>query len=348
MSIKRKISYGNAINEAHRMALINDPSCFVIGQGVNNPWFVGRTTVGLMDEFGSKRIMDSPISEAAMTGACIGAAMAGAHPIVFHPRMDFMYLALDQIINHCASWNYMFDGKVNVPVVIRGIINRGGEQGAQHSQSPFGVYANIPGLKVVTPATAKDAKGLLLAAVNDPDPVIYIDDRWLYEVEDEVPEGYYETPIGEARVLAEGSDISIVAASYMVKEAVKAAVELSEEGISCEVIDLRTLKPLDLETVNRSVEKTGRAVVSIAEWGYASVAASVVKGIYDGAFSKLKAPVQMVTLPDCPAPAGRTLEEAYYICSENIKRAVRKTICYRKCKAYANGNDGKVSCAAET
>lgn len=323
----RKISYGDAINEAHRIVLSDDPKCFVIGQGVNNPWFVGRTTTGLMDEFGPERIMDSPISEAAMTGACIGAAMAGAHPIVFHPRMDFMYLALDQIINHCASWNYMFDGKVNVPIVIRGIVNRGGEQGAQHSQSPFGVYANIPGLKVVTPATAKDAKGLLLAAVNDPDPVIYIDDRWLYDVEDEVPEGYYETPIGKANILAGGSDVSIVAASYMVKEAVKAAEELQEEGISCEVVDLRTLKPLDLETVRRSVEKTGRAVVSIAEWEYASVAASVVKGIYDMAFHVLKAPVQMITLPDCPAPASKSLEEAYYIDAEDIKRGVRKTIC---------------------
>ena len=160
--MSRLLSYGEAINDAHRLALQKDEKCFVIGQGVNNPWFVGKTTTGLMDEFGPRRIMDSPVSEAAMTGACIGAAMAGMHPIVFHPRMDFMYLALDQIINHCASWNYMFAGKVNVPVVIRGIVNRGGEQGPQHSQSPFGIYANVPGLKVVTPATPYDAKGLLL------------------------------------------------------------------------------------------------------------------------------------------------------------------------------------------
>lgn len=322
----RKISYGEAINEAHRIALRGNPDCFLIGQGVNNPWFVGRTTVGLMDEFGAERVMDAPISEAAMTGACIGAAMAGARPIVVHPRMDFMYLALDQIINHCASWNYMFDGKVNVPVVIRGIINRGGEQGAQHSQSPFGIYANIPGLKVVTPATARDAKGLLLAAVNDPNPVIYIDDRWLYEVEDEVPEGYYEIPIGKANILKSGSDVSIVAASYMVKEAVRAAEELQNEQISCEVIDLRTIKPVDMETVIYSIKKTGRAVVSIAEWEYASVAASVVRKIYDGMFGRLKAPVQMITLPDCPAPASKSLEKAYYIDAEDIKKAVRRTV----------------------
>lgn len=326
MSTARKISYGDAINEAHRLALANDPKCFVIGQGINNPWFVGRTTVGLMDEFGPERIMDSPISEAAMTGACIGAAMAGAHPIAFHPRMDFMYLTLDQVINHCASWNYMFNGKVNVPVVIRGIVNRGGEQGAQHSQSPFGIYANIPGLKVVTPATAKDAKGLLLAAVNDPDPVIYIDDRWLYEVEDEVPEEYYETPIGKANVLIEGSDISIIAASFMVKEAQRAAKELKEEGISCEVLDLRSLKPVDMETVNKSVNKTGKAVVAIAEWTFASVAASIAENIYKTCFGKLNAPIQMVTLPDCPAPASKALEECYYVRAEDIINAVKRVI----------------------
>ena len=326
MSETRKMTYGDAINEGHKLALRNDPTCFIIGQGVNTPWFVGRTTTGLMDEFGPQRVMDSPVSEAAMTGACIGAAMAGMKPIVFHPRMDFMYLTLDQIINHCASWHYMFDGKVSVPVVIRGIVNRGGEQGAQHSQSPFGIYANIPGLKVVTPATPEDAKGLLLAAVNDPDPVIYIDDRWLYEEEGEVPEGVYETPIGKAKVLREGFDVTIAAASFMVKEALKAAETLAGEGISCEVIDLRTLKPVDMETVNASAAKTGRAVVSIAEWNFASVASSVAKGIYDGCFGKLKAPVQTVTLPDCPAPAAKTLEEAYYIYAADIEKAVRRIL----------------------
>lgn len=326
MSDDRILAYGDAINEGHRIVLSNDPTCFIIGQGVNNPWFVGRTTTGLMDEFGPKRIMDSPVSEAAMTGACIGAAMAGMKPIVFHPRMDFMYLTLDQVINHCASWNYMFDGKVNVPIVIRGIVNRGGEQGAQHSQSPFGVYANIPGLKVVTPATAKDAKGLLIAAVNDPDPVIYIDDRWLYEVEDEVPEGYYETPIGKANILIEGSDVTVVAASFMVKEAIKAAEELMREGISCEVIDLRTLKPVDMETVNKSVAKTGQAVVAIAEWAFSSVTDSVTKGIYEASFGKLKAPVKTVTLPDCPAPASKSLEEVYYIYAKDIVKAVKEVI----------------------
>ncbi len=326
--MSRLLSYGDAINEAHRIALEKDPKCFLIGQGVNNPWFVGRTTTGLADEFGAERVMDSPVSEAAMTGACIGAAMAGAHPVVFHPRMDFMYLTLDQIINHCASWNYMFNGKINVPIVIRGIVNRGGEQGAQHSQSPFGIYANIPGLKVVTPATAKDAKGLLLAALRDPDPVIYIDDRWLYEVEDDVPEGDYETPIGRANILREGSDLSIVAASFMVKEAIEAADELAKEGISTEVVDLRTIKPVDMETVNNSVKKTKRVVIAIAEWYFSSVAASIAEGVYKEHYKELHSPVELVTLPDAPAPASQSLEEAYYPDRKTIINASKYVMQY--------------------
>lgn len=326
MRENRVITYVDAICEAHRIALQTDPTCFVMGQGVNNPWFVGRSTRGLRDEFGPQRVMDSPVSEAAMTGACIGAAMAGMRPIVFHPRMDFMYLAMDQLANHCASWHYMFNGQVKVPLVIRGIVNRGGEQGAQHSQSPFGIFASLPGLKVVAPATAADAKGLLLAAVKDNNPVIYIDDRWLYQQQGSVPEGYYEIPIGQANVLRAGRDVTLVAASYMVREAMDAAEQLMQEGIDCEVVDLRSLKPLDMDTVGRSVNKTGRAVVSIAEWGFAGVAASVVKGIYETAFSRLKAPVQTVTLPDCPAPASRSLEQAYYIGAKDLVRAVRKTI----------------------
>ncbi len=319
-----KMSYGVAMNNAHRLALINDPTCFVIGQGVNNPWFVGKTTTGLMDEFGSARVMDTPICEAAMTGACIGAAMAGMHPIVFHPRMDFMYLAMDQIVNHCASWNYMFNGKVNVPIVIRGIINRGGEQGAQHSQSPFALYANIPGLKVVCPATPYDAKGLLLAALEDPNPVIYIDDRWLYDEEEDVPEGYYTTEIGKASVLRKGMDVTVIAASYMVKESLKASDMLKQEGISCEVIDIRCMKPLDVNTIVKSTAKTKRAVVAIAEWEFCSVSSQIAHEIYRANYSNLSFPVQLVTLPEAPAPASKTLEDAYYPHAGDIMNSIRQ------------------------
>ncbi len=324
MGNKRIITYGEAINEAHRYALRNDSTCFVIGQGINNPWFVGKTTTGLLDEFGAERVMDSPVSEAAMTGACIGAAMAGMKPIVFHPRMDFMYLALDQIINHCASWHYMFNGKVSVPIVIRGIVNRGGEQGAQHSQSPFGIYANVPGLKIVAPSTPSDAKGLFLAAVRDKNPVIYIDDRWLYDETGHVPEEYYEIPIGKGEILTEGKDVTIIAASYMVKEAVSAADKLNGLGISCDVINLRTIKPIDTELIKKSVCKTGRAVICIAEWPFASVTDSIAKTIYEECFVQLKQPIETITLPDCPAPASKNLEKAYYPTYEKIVEICKK------------------------
>lgn len=320
------MTYGDAINNAHKIALSSDPTCFVIGQGVNNPWFVGRSTIGLIDEFGRERVMDCPISEAALTGACIGAAMSGAHPIIFHPRMDFMYLTLDQIVNHCASWNYMFNGKVNVPIVIRGIVNRRGEQGAQHSQSPFAIFANIPGLKVVAPATPYDAKGLLLAALEDANPVIYVDDRELYDEEESIPVDYYTTPIGKARIIREGVDITIIAASVMVKAAVVAAELLAIEGISCEIVDLRSLKPIDFDLVNYSVSKTRRAIICIAEWSFASISSSIAFEIYRLNFHTLKHPVLKVNLPDLPAPASRSLEDEYYPTSSKITKAVYEVL----------------------
>jgi pyruvate/2-oxoglutarate/acetoin dehydrogenase E1 component len=320
------ITYANAINDAHRIALTSDEKCFVIGQGVDSPWFVGTTTTGLIEQFGSERVMDTPISEAVVTGAAIGAAMSGMHPIVFHPRMDFMYLALDQIVNHCASWNYMFNGKVNVPIVIRGIVNRGGEQGAQHSQSPFSLYTNIPGLKVVCPATPYDAKGLLLAALVDPNPVVYIDDRWLYEEEQEIPDDYYTVEIGKANVLQEGEFVTIIAASYMVQQAIQAAKELDIEGVSCEVVDLRSLKPIDMDTILNSVKKTKRAVIAIAEWSFSSVSSHIAQVIYKELYSELKHSIEIVNLPNAPAPASSSLEKAYYITSKNIIEAVKLVV----------------------
>lgn len=322
----KKMTYANAINDAHRIALTSDEKCFVIGQGVDSPWFVGTTTTGLIEQFGPERVMDTPISEAVVTGAAIGAAMSGMHPIVFHPRMDFMYLALDQIVNHCASWNYMFNGKVNVPIVIRGIVNRGGEQGAQHSQSPFSLYTNIPGLKVVCPATPYDAKGLLLAALVDPNPVVYIDDRWLYEEEKEIPDGYYTVEIGKANVLQEGEFVTIIAASYMVQQAIQAAKELEIEGISCEVVDLRSLKPIDMDTILNSVKKTKRAVIAIAEWSFSSVSSHIAQEIYKELYSELKHSIEIVNLPNAPAPASSSLEKAYYITSKNIIEAVKLVV----------------------
>lgn len=321
MSIK---SYAIAINEAHRQLLANDDRVFVIGQGVESPWCVGTTTLGLVELFGTNRVIDTPISEAAVTGSAIGAAMAGMRPIVFHPRMDFMYLTLDQIINHCASWYYMFGGKVNVPVTIRGIVNRGNEQAAQHSQSPFSMYCHIPGLKVVAPASAYDAKGLLVAAVRDDNPVLYIDDRWLYAEEEEVPDELYETPIGQGKICRVGNDVTIVAISYLVKEAMKAAEVLANEGISVEVIDPRTLKPLDIDLIIQSVCKTGRLLVADPDWPICSISEHIAFEVSTKLFSIIKEPIRRINFADSPVPASTPLEKAYFPTSIDIIHNIKQ------------------------
>jgi len=317
-------SYAEAINEAHQQLLAFDDRVFVIGQGVDSPWCVGTSTLGLVAKFGSERVIDTPISEAVVTGAAVGAAMAGMRPIVFYPRMDFMYLAMDQIINHCAHWYYMFGGKVNVPVTIRGIINRGSEQAAQHSQSPFAMYIHIPGLKIVCPAFPNEAKGLLIAAVRDDNPVLYCDDRWLYKIEEEVPDEIYEVPLGKGKICREGSDVTIVAVSYLVKEAIKAADLLAAEGIYAEIIDPRTLKPLDIDIIMNSVKKTSRLVVADPDWLCCGFSEHVASMVLNQAFNILKSPVQYVTLPDAPVPASTLLEKAYFPDYKNIVSAVKK------------------------
>src|SRR5436190_8556918 len=200
----RTLTYAEAIREAHAQLLRTDPRVFVIGQGLWSPWYAGTSLQGLDKEFGRGRIIDSPVSENAITGAAVGAAIAGMRPIVFHPRMDFMLLAVDPIVNQAANWSYMFGGRVGAPVVIRASINRGGEQGAQHSQALQAMFMHVPGLKVVMPSTPHDAKGLVIAAVQDDNPVLYIDDRWLYDVTDDVHEAMHTVPIGAAAVLRRG------------------------------------------------------------------------------------------------------------------------------------------------
>jgi pyruvate dehydrogenase E1 component beta subunit len=322
----RKIKYVEAINEAFHQMMEKDERVFVIGVGVNSPWYVGQSMVGLWDKFGDKRVIDPPVSENAITGIAIGAAMAGMRPVVIHPRMDFMYLAMDQIVNHAAHWHYMFGGKVNVPVVIRGIINRGGEQAAQHSQALHGLFAHIPGLKIVMPSTPYDAKGLLVASILDDNPVIYIDDRWLYEEEGEVPEEIYSVPIGKAVIKKKGSDVTVVATSYMVVEALKAAELLEKENIRIEVIDLMTIKPIDKETLFNSVKKTGRLIVVDASWRTCGISSEICSLVQEEFFEYLNSPILRVTLPDTPAPASSTLEKVYYPRAEDIVTTVRKLI----------------------
>jgi pyruvate dehydrogenase E1 component beta subunit len=303
-----------------------DPRVFVIGQGLWSPWYAGSSLENLDKEFGKSRILDSPVSENAVTGLAVGAALAGMRPILFHPRMDFMVLGMDPLINQAANWSYLFGGQTGVPLVARAVINRGGEQGAQHSQALHSFFLHVPGIKVVMPSTPADAKGLLIAAVEDSNPVLYIDDRWLYEESGVVPEEMFATPIGSAAVRRKGSDVTLVGISTMAREAVRAAALLEGEGISAEVIDLRSLKPWDQETVISSVRKTGHAVVADPGWRTGGASAEIAATIAERAFDSLRAPVLRVALPDTPAPTSRAEEAVYYPGALHIAEAAHRTL----------------------
>ena len=330
MSIKtRRLTYSLAINEAFHQMMRLDESVILIGQGVKSPWYVGNTAQGLIREFGEQRVIDTPVSENSMTGAAVGAALAGMRPVVVHPRMDFMFYAFDPIINEAANWFYMSGGKASVPVVFWGVINRGGEQAAQHSQALHAMFSHAPGLKVVMPATPYDAKGLMVAAIKDENPVVFVDDRWLYDTEGDVPEELYSVPIGKGAIRKEGKDVSLIASSFMVGESLKAASELEKFDIDAEVLDLRTVKPLDVELILKSVAKTGRAVIVDSGWKTCGLAAEVCAIIAENDLGRLKSPVRRVTLPDIPAPATRSLETSYYVKHPNIVDAVVKSIGLR-------------------
>ncbi|MDD5258613.1 MAG: pyruvate dehydrogenase complex E1 component subunit beta [bacterium] len=327
MSAKNRIlQYSLAINEALHQMMSRDKSVFLIGQGVKSPWYVGNTAKGLLEKYGTSRVIDTPVSENGITGAAVGAALAGMRPVVVHPRMDFMLYALDPIINEAANWHYMTGGKSTVPLVVWGIINRGGEQAAQHSQAIHGIFAHIPGLKVVMPSTPYDAKGLMAAAIQDENPVVFIDDRWLYRTEGHVPTELYTVPIGKGVIRKKGTDITIVAISYMAPEALKAAQELELAGISAEVLDLRSAKPLDQELIIRSVSKTKRLVIADVGWKTGGLSAEVAALVAEKIGTDLRKPLQRVALPDVPAPSSKTLEAVYYPRSKEIVKAVKKIL----------------------
>jgi len=326
----RQLTYAQAIREAHSQLLAEDARVFVIGQGLWSPWYAGGSLEDLDRDYGRTRILDSPVSENAVTGMAVGAALEGMRPIVFHPRLDFLLLAMDPVINQAANWSYLFAGQGNVPLVIRAVINRGAEQGAQHSQALHSMFMHVPGLKTVMPATPADAKGLLLAAVDDPNPVLYIDDRWLYGLTGDVPEEAYRVPIGEAAVRRSGSDVTIVGISWMAAQALDAAAALAAEGIDAEVIDLRSLKPWDQSRVLESVRKTGHAIVADPGWRTAGASAEIAATIAAEAFHDLEAPVERVALPDTPAPTSRAEEQAYYPRPSAIVEAAHRALKGRK------------------
>ena len=322
----RTITYVQAINEALCQLMEKDDRVFLIGQGVTSPWYVGTSTLGLIDRFGPERVIDTPVSENSITGTAVGAALAGMRPIVVHPRMDFMYYAMDQITNHAANWHYMFGGQLSVPPTIWGIINRGGEQAAQHSQAIQAMFAHIPGLKVVMPSTPYDAKGLLIASIEDDNPVLFIDDRWLYNNRGNVPEELYSVPIGQGIIRKEGRDVTLAATSFMATQALKAARQMAKEGMSVEVIDLRSIKPLDETLLLTSVSKTGRLAIADGGWKTYGIGAEISALVAEKGFGYLKAPIIRIALPDAPAPASRTLEKAYYPDADRIEAEVKKLL----------------------
>jgi pyruvate dehydrogenase E1 component beta subunit len=327
--LKQEYNYGTAILAAFEYLLEKYPEVFVIGQGLWSPWYVGNSMTDLDKKFGIDRIIDTPVSESACTGAAVGASLAGMKPIVVHPRIDFMLYAMDPIVNQAAKWSHMVGGQAHPSVTIRGIINRGGEQGAQHSQALQSWFAHIPGLRVVMPTTVADARDLLIASVLCKDPVIYIDDRWLYGQTDLLgPVVELDLTKEGPKRITEGSDITIIASSYSCLLAQKARDVLIKEAMSVEIIDLRVLNPFNPELIVRSVEKTGRVLVIDGGWKTCGVSSEVIASLMERlALGILKKPPLRLTLPDAPAPTSSALEKIYYTNVDDVIKAV-KSLCF--------------------
>jgi pyruvate dehydrogenase E1 component beta subunit len=325
-AMTRELKYFQAIQEATDLCMARDPAVYLMGLGVPDPKGVFGTTLGLAEKYGSKRVLDMPTSENGMTGVAIGSALVGMRPIMLHQRIDFALLAVEQIVNQAAKWHYMFGGKMCVPLVVRLIVGRGWGQGPQHSQSLQAWFAHVPGLRVVMPTTPHDVKGLLIASVEDNNPVIFIEHRWLYNISGPVPEGVYRVPLGKARVLRRGKDVTIAALSYMALEAFRAAETMARQGVDAEVIDVRSLQPLDEPTILESVRKTGRLIVADTGWKHGGFAAEVVARVAEELAGGLKCPPRRIALPDCPTPTSPALADHYYPGAVHINHAAREMV----------------------
>lgn len=316
------ITYRQALNQALREEMLRDPNVFVMGEEVAEYEGAYRVTEGLLKEFGPQRVIDTPISEEAIAGAGFGAAMTGLRPVIEMMTVNFAILALDQIVNHAAKLRYMSGGQVCVPAVIRAPEGAGMQLGAQHSQNLESWFAHVPGLVVVAPFSPADAKGLLKSSIRCDDPVIFLEHELLYTTKGEVPDGEFTVPIGLADIKREGTDVSIIAYLRMVSVALKAAEQLEAQGISAEVVDLRTIQPLDMETIAASVRKTHRAVVVQEAWSVCSVGSEIAARIQEEAFDDLDAPVLRVSAEDVPMPYSRELEQSALPREQDVIEAV--------------------------
>jgi acetoin:2,6-dichlorophenolindophenol oxidoreductase subunit beta len=321
-SSDRLVTYQQAIHEALRQALDIDPSVFILGEGVDDPGGVFGTTQGLVDLFGKDRVMDMPVAENSMAGIAIGASHTGMRPVCVHMRTDFLLMAMDQIANHAAKWNYMFAGRVKTPIVFRAIIGRGWGSGAQHSQALHPLFMHFPGLRIVAPSSPRDAKGMLLGAIKCDDPVLIFEHRWLYNVRGEVPEGPYSSDLDSAEIICPGKDVTVVTSGLSSRVAVDCRSDLVSQGVSPEIIDLRSLKPLDIGTIGQSVLKTGRLIVFDYSWPTCGLGSEIISRISQEFFHALKKPPVNISLPECPVPASPSLERAFYPGEENLMEAV--------------------------
>lgn len=322
----RIISFEKALNEAISQKMTEDERVFVYGLDVADHKRIFGTTAGLVEKFGPERCFSTPLSEDALMGFGIGAAASGLRPINIHIRVEFLLLALNQLINIASSLRYGSNGKLSVPMVITAIIGRGWGQGFQHSKSLQSIFAHIPGLKVVMPSTPYDAKGLMVSAIEDNNPVICLLHRWLYWIEGHVPEEIYTVPIGQSRILREGTDITVVATSWMNIEANDAANILAKRGISVEIIDPRTLSPLDDQTIIDSVNKTGHCIVADYDWVQCGFSAEIAARISSKCFGRLKQPVSRIGFAWTPCPTTRPLENKFYPNAKTIIRDVESML----------------------
>ena len=335
-----KKSFRTALNEAMRQEMERDPTVIALGEdiaggmgakGQQDAWGdVLGASKGLLGEFGRGRIFDTPISESAFIGAAAGAAVAGLRPIAQLMFVDFFGVCGDQIVNQMAKFRYMFGGKATTPVVIRTLFGAGLRAASQHSQCLYPVFTHIPGLKVVIPSSPYEAKGLMIQAIRDDDPVIFFEHKALYEDMEEVPDEPYAIPLGQAKIVRAGRDMTIVAAGRMVKHSAQAAEALSQRGIDCEVIDLRTTSPMDTKAILASVEKTGRLVVVDEASPRCNIATDIAALVADAAFGRLKAPIKMVCPPHTPVPFAPNLEDAYVPSPARIEAAVRECSAYKQ------------------
>jgi pyruvate dehydrogenase E1 component beta subunit len=324
--MSRMITYRDALNEATAEEMRRDPGVFTYGIDVADHKRIFNSTKGLVEEFGSERCFSTPLSEDAMTGFGMGAAINGMRPIHVHMRVDFLLLGINQLVNMIATHHYGSGGSMKVPLVIRAIIGRGWGQSYQHSKSLHSWFAHIPGLKVVMPSTPHDAKGMLIAAIRDDNPVVFIEHRWLYDALGEVPENGGPVSLEGAQILRQGRDITIVGTSWMNVEAIKAAQILERHGVDVEVVDVRSIAPFDGKTIIESVKKTGHCIIADNDWVHCGFSAEVAATVYAACFRQLKSPVDRIGYEATPCPCTRTLEDKFYPNAIDIIRSVEEKL----------------------